>query len=95
MNCVISPICNATVIPERESTSLSINYNPDYLLASQGAAHAIHMGFCYLSLPVVNAPIFYSSPLLFLRLIQHATGNRRLCGNWGDKNAVCLTAPFI
>lgn len=33
INCVILPICNATVIPEREPTSLFINYNPDYLLA--------------------------------------------------------------
>ena len=93
-NCVMSPFCNATVIPERESTSPSINYNPDYLLESQEAACAVHMGPCYLSLPVANVPIFHSSPLLFLRLMQHAMGNRRLRGNWGDKNAVCLGSPF-
>lgn len=94
-NCVISPICNATVIPERESTFLSINYNPDYLLASQEAACVVHMGHCYLSLPVASASIFHSSPLLFLVLIQHAVGNRRPGGNWGDKNAMCLCSPFI
>ena len=93
-HCVILPICNATVILERESTSPSINYNPLYLLASQEAACAVHVGCCYLLLPVASVPIFHSSPLLFLRLIQRTMGNRQLRGNWGDKNAVGLGSPF-
>lgn len=93
-NCVILPICNATAILQRESTSPSINYNPDYLLASQEAACAVHMRYCYLLLPVASVPIFHSSPLHFLGLIQHTMGNRQLRGNWEDKNALGLHNPF-
>lgn len=93
-NCVILPICNATAILQRESTSPSINYNPDYLLASQEAARAVHMGYCYLLLPVASVPIFHSSPSHFLGLIRHTMGNRQLRGNWGDKSALGLGNPF-
>lgn len=94
MNCVILWICYATVIPERESTPLSINYDLDYLLASQEAARVVHMGYCCpFQLPMLlfstAHPGFFSGWYKMPRKIagSMATGEIRM--------PCALAAPFI